>query len=160
MAFDFEGSAQHRRIFRNSDPGSDDRGKRGLESTVHSVGEFCDNSCDRRKRSLLHAPTRKLDALHRIRRICTEKVGFPGATPNPVAWHSVPECEDDYDWPSPCSHSRQCYSRRLSVSPRLTQVAEGELGGGRPIGQDNSVSRNCDSRSFTIPTTQAFLILA
>lgn len=28
--FDFEGAAQHQRKFRNSDPGSDDRGKRGL----------------------------------------------------------------------------------------------------------------------------------
>jgi hypothetical protein len=67
-----------------------------------------------------------LDALHRIGRMRTEGSWIPNrAAPNPCRVAYVPECEDGYDWPSPCSHSRQCYSRHLS---RLSSAAEGNLG--------------------------------
>ena len=46
----------------------------------------------------------------------------------PCRMACVPECEDGYDWPSPCSHSRQSYSRHpFRLSSALGQVAEGKL---------------------------------
>jgi hypothetical protein len=47
----------------------------------------------------------------------------------PCRMASVPECAEGNDWPSPRSHSRQCYSRHLPVSPRLwVRLPRGKLG--------------------------------
>jgi hypothetical protein len=75
---------------------------------------------------------------------CTEsgacsprKLNSQQGSSKPCRVAQVPECEGGYDWPSPCSHSRQCYSRHVFVSSSaLSQVAEGGLGSGWLIGQD------------------------
>jgi hypothetical protein len=86
---------------------------------------------------------RNLDALTRI--LVPNR-----AAPIPVAHAQVPECEDGYDWRSPCSHNRPRYSRHVSVpfQSRL-RLPWGKLWCGCSIGQDSLVPENCNSRSRT-----------
>ena len=74
------------------------------------------------------------------------------AAPNPVAWHMFLSVRMVMIGQAHAATAANAILGTSPVSPRLgIGLPEGALGGGWLIGQDNWVSRNCDSRSFITP---------